>query len=65
MASKIQNPNLKMNEIVLSNTKLNIKMIAITVKLITETPNINKTKALSNKAANSNIKALIKNAKRK
>ena len=61
MASKIQKPNLKMNEIVLSSTKLNIKMSAITVRLITDTPNINKTNALSNKAANSNIKYLVIN----
>lgn len=65
MASKIQKPNLKINERVLSRIKLNIKISAITIKLITDMPNINKTNALSSKAANSNIKSPARNAELK
>ena len=56
MANNIQNPNLKMNDKVLNKSMLKIIIIAITVKLMTETPNINKTNAESNNAPNSNIK---------
>ena len=48
-------PNLKINEMVLSRTKLNSKISAITVKLIIETPNMNSINADSKSAANSNI----------
>jgi hypothetical protein len=40
---------------VVSKTKLNNRISAITLKLITETPNINSTNADSKSAANSNI----------
>lgn len=64
MASKIQKPNLKINEIVLKNIKLNTKIAAITPKLMAETPNIKSTNADNNSAANSNMMFLkIKNAK--
>mgnify|MGYP003629765153 CR=1 FL=1 len=54
-ASNIHMPNLKINEIVLNKMKLNINIRAITLKLITDTPNINSTNADSKSAANSNI----------
>ena len=64
MASNIHKPNLKINEIVLSRIKLRIKIKAITLKLMTETPNINRINADNKSAANSNITLLkSKNAK--
>jgi len=62
MASKIQTPNLKIKEIVLSKIKLSINISAMTVKLMTDTPNINRTNADNKSAANSNIR-LLKNKK--
>ena len=55
MASKIHKPNLKIKVMVLSNTKLSTNISAITLKLITEIPNIKSTNADNNSAANSNM----------
>ena len=55
MASNIQMPNLKINEMVLSRIKLNTNISAITLKLMTDIPNINKTNADNKRAASSNI----------
>lgn len=55
MASNIQMPNLKINEMVLSKIKLNSNISAITLKLMTDIPNINSTNADNKRAANSNI----------
>lgn len=55
MANNIHTPNLKIKEIVLSRTKLSTNIRAITLKLMTDTPNINRTNADSKSAANSNI----------
>jgi len=55
MANNIHTPNLKIKEIVLSRTKLSTNIRAITLKLMTDTPNINRTNADSRSAANSNI----------
>ena len=55
MASNIQTPNLKTNVIVLSKIKLTTNISAITLKLMTETPNIKSTNADNSSAANSNI----------
>ena len=55
MASNIHRPNLKIKVIVLSKIKLNNKITAITLRLMTEIPNINSTNADNKSAANSNI----------
>lgn len=55
MASNIQMPNLKIKDIVLSRMKLNTNISAITLKLMTEIPNINSTNADNKRAASSNI----------
>lgn len=55
MASKIQTPNLKIKEMVLRRIKLKANINAITLKLMTEIPNINRTNADNKSAANSNI----------
>jgi hypothetical protein len=55
MASNIQTPNLKTNVMVLSKIKLTTNITAITLKLMTETPNIKSINADNNSAANSNI----------
>ena len=63
MASNIQKPNLKINENALSRIKLKTNINAITLKLITEIPNMNRTNADNKSKANSNIIFLKKNAK--
>ena len=63
MASNIQNPNLKIKVNVLIKIKLKIIISAITVKLITERPNINNTNAQSNNAPSSSIKTPYKKCK--
>ena len=55
MASNIQMPNLKIKEIVLSRIKLSTNISAITLKLMTDIPNINNTNADNKSAASSNI----------
>ncbi len=55
MASNIHTPNLKIKEIVLSRIKLSTNISAITLKLMTDIPNINSTNADNKSAANSNI----------
>ncbi|WP_193755638.1 hypothetical protein [Psychromonas sp. psych-6C06] len=64
MASNIQKPNLKIKDKVLNKIKLSTIISAITLKLMTEIPNINRTNADNKSAANSNITLLKKkNAK--
>lgn len=48
-------PNLKIKEMVLSRIKLSNKISAITLKLMTDIPNIKSTNADNKRAANSNI----------
>lgn len=60
MASNIHMPNLKTKETVLIKIKLNTSINAITVKLMTDIPNINSTNADNKSAANSNIRLLKK-----
>ncbi|MFT6928409.1 MAG: hypothetical protein ACJAZP_004061 [Psychromonas sp.] len=54
-ANIIQKANLKMKDNVLNTIKLKIIITKMTVKLMTDSPNINRTKAESNNAPNSNI----------
>lgn len=56
IASNTQKPNLKTNDNVLNKIKLKIRITAMTVTLMTDSPNIKKTKAESNNAPISNIK---------
>ncbi len=55
MASNIQIPNLKIKDIVVSKIKLSTNIRAITLKLMTDIPNINSINADNKRAANSNI----------
>ncbi|MCW8995586.1 MAG: hypothetical protein OQK77_07200 [Psychromonas sp.] len=63
IASRIQNPNLKIKDKAFRKIKLKSRMAAITMILIAETPNINNMKAVSNNVPSSNISSPIKNAK--
>ena len=63
MANKIQNPNLKINDRVVSNKKVNSIISTITVILMADKPNINSTNSDSNNAPNSNIKIPYKKCK--